>query len=180
MKLLIAAICSTMLFISTYIYYYVEVDWKELTLTAVTFFASKKEETFEQKTEEDPLVELPHKHVYEVTAYTAGPESTGKTPSHPAYGITTSGAYVKENHTIACPKELPFGTKIYIPFFDELYVCEDRGGAIKGETLDVYMESVDEAILFGRRKLDIYIFDAAKKEEEMVSLLRERLADQYK
>ena len=37
---------------------------------------------------------------FEITYYTAGAESTGKTPGHPAYGIT-SGTTVKEGQTIA-------------------------------------------------------------------------------
>src|SRR5690606_7201420 len=35
---------------------------------------------------------------FEVTAYTAGAESTGKTPSDPAYGITASGEKVREGY----------------------------------------------------------------------------------
>jgi len=30
-------------------------------------------------------------YVMEATAYTNGPEDTGKTPGHPLYGITASG-----------------------------------------------------------------------------------------
>jgi hypothetical protein len=33
------------------------------------------------------------------------------------------------NEAIACPKELPFGTKIKV--LDEVWTCRDRGGAIK-------------------------------------------------
>ena len=87
---------------------------------------------------------------FEVTAYTAGPESTGKRPGDPGYGITASGAPVRENRTLACPPEMAFGTRVYIPYFDETFVCEDRGGAIKGRRLDVYMESVEDALEFGR------------------------------
>ena len=36
--------------------------------------------------------------VYKITAYTAGYESTGKTPEHPAYGITHPAQKVKEGH----------------------------------------------------------------------------------
>lgn len=92
---------------------------------------------------------------FEVTAYTLA--ECGKTPDHPLYGITASGAKVKEGHTIAAPPDIPFGTKIYIPYFDTIFTVEDRGGAIKGDRLDVYMKDVSEALEFGRRRLDVII-----------------------
>jgi 3D (Asp-Asp-Asp) domain-containing protein len=93
----------------------------------------------------------------EVTAYTAGPESTGKTRQDPEYGITASGRRVQPDHTLACPQSLDFGTIVYIPFFGEVYRCEDRGAAIRGARLDVYMQNVEKAVDFGRRKLWVYI-----------------------
>lgn len=104
-------------------------------------------------------VEVPKYEVYEVTAYTAGYESTGKRPGDPLYGVTASGAYVKENHTIACPKSMAFGTRIYIPYFDNTFTCEDRGGAITTGKIDVYMPSLQDALDFGRRKLEVLILD---------------------
>jgi 3D (Asp-Asp-Asp) domain-containing protein len=96
---------------------------------------------------------------YEVTAYTAGAESTGKSPIHPAYGITASGKRVEAGVTIACPKEIPFGTRVEIEGVGER-VCHDRGGAIKGRKLDLYIPSLQEAREFGRRKLKIRIVEA--------------------
>lgn len=96
---------------------------------------------------------------YSVTAYTAGKESTGKSYGDKDYGITASGEKVKDNHTLACPKSIEFGTKIYIPYFDNTFVCEDRGGAIVSGKLDVYMDSLQDAKDFGRRQLKIKIID---------------------
>ncbi|WP_440110180.1 3D domain-containing protein [Paenibacillus sp. QZ-Y1] len=98
-------------------------------------------------------------HTYSVTAYTAGKESTGKSYGDKNYGITASGEKVKENHTLACPKSIEFGTKIYIPYFDNTFVCEDRGGAIVSGKLDVYMGNLQDAKDFGRRQLKIKIID---------------------
>lgn len=95
--------------------------------------------------------------IYEVTAYTLGEESTGKSRRSKNYGITASGEMVKENHTIACPKSLPFGTEIEIHYFDNTFTCLDRGGAIKEGRLDVYMKDLDAALEFGRRKLKVHI-----------------------
>lgn len=84
-----------------------------------------------------------------LTAYTAGVESTGKTKSHPAYGITSSGARVKEGRTIAVdPRVIPIGATVYIEGVG-IRVAEDTGSAIRGSKIDVYMDDVREAIRFG-------------------------------
>lgn len=67
-------------------------------------------------------------------------------------GITASGIKVEANRTIACPPEFPFGAKIEIEGMGT-YVCEDRGGAIKGNKIDIYMETKSEAFSFGRKNL---------------------------
>lgn len=88
------------------------------------------------------------KFIINATAYTAAADECGKSD-----GITASGLKVKENETIACPSPFPFGTKIYIEGLGTR-VCEDRGGAIKGNHIDVYMETKAEAFQFGRRMLE--------------------------
>lgn len=96
---------------------------------------------------------------FTVTAYTAGYESTGKQPGDPAYGITASGAHVNEGQTLACPPSIPFDTKVYIPYFDETYSCQDRGSAITKGRLDVYMTNLDDALQFGVRDLQVQILN---------------------
>jgi 3D (Asp-Asp-Asp) domain-containing protein len=96
--------------------------------------------------------------IADVSAYTSGYESTGKKPGDPDYGITASGKRVKENHTIACPKSMHFGTQIYVPTLRKTYICEDRGSMITEGKLDIYIADVDQARKFGRQKLDVQIF----------------------
>lgn len=81
------------------------------------------------------------------SAYTASADECGKSD-----GITASGKKVKENETIACPREFPFGTKLHIDGFGT-YICQDRGGAIRGDRVDIYMETKDQAFAFGRQRL---------------------------
>lgn len=81
------------------------------------------------------------------SAYTAAADECGKSD-----GITASGIRVAENRTIACPPAYPFGVKIAIDGYG-VYTCEDRGGAIKGDKFDIYMETKQEAFAFGRRNL---------------------------
>lgn len=87
-----------------------------------------------------------------LTAYTAGKESTGKTPSHPQYGITYSGARAEEGRTVAVdPKVIPIGSTVYIEGIG-IRKAEDTGSAIKGSKIDVFMNDVGEARTFGVKK----------------------------
>ncbi len=97
---------------------------------------------------------------FTLTAYTAGPESTGKRPGHPAYGITASGAYVEEGTTVAVdPRVIPMGRRVYIEGIG-YRVAQDTGGAIKGKRIDVYIEDLQEALEFGvKRGVDVYLVD---------------------
>jgi len=81
------------------------------------------------------------------SAYTASADECGNSK-----GITASGLKVMENRTLACPPQYPFGTKINIDG-QGTYVCEDRGGAIKGNHFDIYVETKNEAFAFGRKNL---------------------------
>ena len=85
--------------------------------------------------------------IINASAYTAAADECGKSD-----GITASGIKVEEKRTLACPPALPFGTKIAIEGMGE-YRCEDRGGAIKGNHIDIYVQTKKEAFAFGRRNL---------------------------
>lgn len=86
--------------------------------------------------------------VINASAYTSAADECGKTD-----GITSSGLIAKANRTIACPPEFPFGTKIEIEG-QGIFVCEDRGGAIKGNHIDIFVNTKTEAFAFGRQNLN--------------------------
>lgn len=91
------------------------------------------------------------KFTINASAYTAAADECGKSD-----GITASGLKVKEGVTLACPPQFPFGTKIKIEGMGTR-ICEDRGGAIKGNHVDIYMETKKEAFSFGRQNLEAEI-----------------------
>ena len=71
---------------------------------------------------------------YWITGYDICVDCCGKTD-----GITASGVKAQVVRTVAAPKGFNFGTRLYIDGLGER-VVEDRGGAIKGNKLDVLCE----------------------------------------
>jgi len=71
---------------------------------------------------------------FRVTAYTPGPESCGQW----ADGITASGSRA-DHPLVAAPPRFPFGTLVRVPGYagGRWVKVEDRGGAIRGNRLDV-------------------------------------------
>lgn len=94
------------------------------------------------------------------TGYTAGYESTGKNKNSPDYGITYSGVKVKRDlySTIAADLGVfPIGTILFIPGYG-YGVVADKGGAIRGDEIDLYYATVKEVYqLWGKKTLDVYV-----------------------
>lgn len=88
---------------------------------------------------------------YIITYYCSCEQCCGKNN-----GITASGQKVQDGVTIAADSSLPFGTKVYIQGIG-LRVVQDRGGAIKGNIMDVYVNSHDKAIQLGRSRKDVWM-----------------------
>ena len=109
-----------------------------------------KKSTIKRQTQSE--TKRPATKTYEVTAYTNGAESTGKSAGHPDYGVTASGTRTKTGHTIACPPSMAFGTRLNIEGIG-VRTCEDRGGAITDGHIDLYVAGVPEARSFGRQRL---------------------------
>lgn len=97
------------------------------------------------------------------TAYEAGPRSTGKRPGDKGYGITASGARAKRGTVAVDPRVIPLGTKLYVKSLTPgvpdygFAIAQDTGGAIKGNKIDLFMDTVWECLQFGRRPVMVYI-----------------------
>jgi 3D (Asp-Asp-Asp) domain-containing protein len=97
--------------------------------------------------------------VVKATAYTSGPESTGKRPGHPQYGLTATGSRATEGRTIAVdPRVIPLGSLVHIEELDQDRIAEDTGGAIRGERIDLYMKDVPDALNWGVRDVRIHVY----------------------
>lgn len=78
-------------------------------------------------------------------------------------GITASGTLATSNHTIAADSRYSFGTKLVIN--GQVYTVEDRGGAITGNHIDVFFNSHQEALNFGKQYADVYLYDGTNGTE---------------
>ncbi len=98
------------------------------------------------------------------TAYDLSVESCGKTPDHPEYGITYSGTRAKRGTVAVDPRVIPLGTRLYIESLDGtadygFAVAEDTGSAVKGNIVDLFMESESDVAAYGKRKVRVYIIE---------------------
>ena len=100
---------------------------------------------------------LTYAGTFKCTAYSSDYACCGKYPDDPAYGITASGTTAAEGRTIAADwSVLPVGTVVYIEGVGYRTV-EDTGGAIQWYNIDLYFESYDDALNYGRRELNLWV-----------------------
>jgi len=89
--------------------------------------------------------------VFEVTAYT----HTGNP--------TRTGVMPKIGHVAVDPRIIPLNSTIYIDFsgrwnhLDGFYKATDTGGVIIGDIVDIFMDTEEEAVRFGRRQARVYL-----------------------
>ena len=77
--------------------------------------------------------------------------------AYSGHTITATGTTPKWGTIAVDPSVIPYGTKVYIPKFDMVFTAEDCGGAIKGNKIDIFMNSESECTTFGRQNIEIQI-----------------------
>ena len=90
--------------------------------------------------------------IFKVTAYCSCAKCCGKKT-----GRTASGTQASAGHTVAASGQFAFGTKLIIN--GKEYTVEDRGGAIQGNRIDIYMNSHAEALAWGVRYLPVTVVE---------------------
>lgn len=120
-----------------------------------TFEPQIKEESSELVVEE--IIKNEPFEEFEATAYCACPKCCGKW----ADGITALGTKATAKRTIAVDSNIiPLGSKVEIEGLGT-YIAEDTGSAIKGKIIDIYFDTHEEALNFGRQKVNIRIVSSA-------------------
>ena len=86
----------------------------------------------------------PETIIFEATAYTW-------TGCRTATGIWPSRGTIATD-----PRVIPTGSKLWVEGYGEA-VAADTGGAIKGQRIDLYMDTKHECLQWGRRKVEVQI-----------------------
>ncbi len=90
----------------------------------------------------------------EATAYTAYCNGCS--------GKTATGINLRSNPDVKViavdPRIIPLGTKVWVEGYGYA-VAGDVGGAIKGDKIDVFMPTKEQAFRFGRKKVKIRILN---------------------
>ena len=77
-----------------------------------------------------------------------------------ADGVTANGHKIKDGDCfVAAPKNYSFGTEMIIPGYNDGKVVKvlDRGGAIKGNKLDLFFPTHKEALVWGRQHITVKV-----------------------
>ena len=77
--------------------------------------------------------------------------------AYTGHSITSTGTKPKWGTIAVDPSIIPYGTKVYIPQFDKIFIAEDCGSAIKGNKIDIYMNDEESVKNWGRKTIDICI-----------------------
>ena len=102
----------------------------------------------------DNTVTLPDGSVVQVKAVISG-ESTAYTHTG---NRTATGVWPSVGTVSVDPKVIPLGSRLYITGYG-YGVAQDTGGAIKGNRVDVFLDTYDACIQWGRRAVTIYVLD---------------------
>lgn len=143
---------------------FTEITTTEEVTVEVTEEISTTETYYEPTTEEAPTEEptteatteapsteangMTYLGTYSLTAYCSCVNCCGK-----SNGITASGTQATAGRTVAC-NSLSIGTVISIN--GHQYVVEDTGG-MGGNVIDIFFDSHEEAINFGRQSAEVYL-----------------------
>ncbi|HJE81884.1 MULTISPECIES: peptidoglycan-binding protein [Megasphaera] len=86
--------------------------------------------------------------VMDASAYTA--DDPGNS------GFTATGLRLRRGMVSVDPDVIPLGSQLYIEGYGYA-TAEDTGGSIVGNRIDLAMDSITEALNFGRREVVVYV-----------------------
>ncbi|NMA54989.1 MAG: DUF348 domain-containing protein [Firmicutes bacterium] len=83
-------------------------------------------------------------------------EATAYCPTDDGGGVTATGIKPKRGIVAVDPRVIPLGTKVYVENYGPA-LAADTGGAIKGNRVDVFLDTHEEAVRWGRRWVKVYV-----------------------
>lgn len=95
---------------------------------------------------------------FKVTAYCSCRSCCGVWADNRPNGIvyTASGAKAESGKTIAVDTDvIPFGTEVKIG--DTIYTAQDTGSAVKGNVIDIYFDSHEDAVNHGVKYMEVEV-----------------------
>ncbi len=100
------------------------------------------------------------------TSYCLCKKCTGKSPGDKGYGVTASGYKITpgQNQKVVAvdPKVIPLGSKVYVQGLNGMpdygyAIAADTGGAIKGNKIDLYVDSHGQTPWWTVGKVKVYV-----------------------
>lgn len=79
--------------------------------------------------------------------------------AYTGYSTTSTGQKPMWGTIAVDPKVIPYGTKVYIPQFNKIFVANNTGGAIKGNKIDIFMNTKKECYNWGRKNIEIHVLN---------------------
>ena len=138
-----------------------------IILVAITIFCNgfKPTNTYAQESNSNTRIEISNKDSKVINIKRGFDKMNGKEMKVRATAycndpITSTGKKPRPYHTLAVdPKIIQYGTRVYIPEFNKVFIAEDCGGAIKGNRIDIYMNNEFECRQWGVRNITIIILN---------------------
>ena len=129
----------------------------QANLDIVVTDSAKKREALQRMREEQmrPMVQTEMGNLHYTGVYTM--EATAYLPTDGSgSGITATGIPARRGVVAVDPGVIPLGSRVYIPGYG-VAIAADTGGAIRGQKVDLCMETYGECMNFGRRNIEVYV-----------------------
>jgi 3D (Asp-Asp-Asp) domain-containing protein len=105
---------------------------------------------------ENETIEYSERYTMRATAYTLDPLCVGIYYYGKYHGLTASGMKARVGVVAVDPKVIPLGTELYITGYGYA-IAGDTGGAIKGNKIDLFFDTLAECYQYGARQVEVYV-----------------------
>lgn len=138
-------------------------DLKEAQLTHQSELKSELKQELKQEEKQEPKQEWKSLGEFKITAYCSCRKCCGVWAKNRPLDengkeivYTASGERAEVCKTIAVDTSvIPFGTEVKIG--DTVYTAQDTGSAVKGNVIDIYFDSHEDAVKHGAKYLEVEV-----------------------